>query len=232
MHRLVFPFAELRERGPGLDGQLLADERLQEMDAKPALLRDLFPEVLEDCCRLREPAGIDARSREVVLQLAGGLGNRFGHVLARLVDVAEIDQLADRRMGIDGIDLRVWGMAAVFAGHCLAADRPAPPAVKAATQPLLAAHCLKCHGPDDANGGFRIDTLPATVDSIEAAELWHRVLNVLNSGEMPPDEAKQIEPAAKADLLDDLAHAAAADRQGAAPGPARQASAAMAQQPS
>ncbi|MCX7432566.1 MAG: DUF1592 domain-containing protein [Planctomycetia bacterium] len=28
----------------------------------------------------------------------------------------------------------------------------------------------------------------------------------MNSGEMPPDEAKQIEPAAKADLLDDLAH--------------------------
>ena len=98
-------------------------------------------------------------------------------------------------------------MAAVFAGHCLAADRPAPPAVKAATQPLLAAHCLKCHGPDDANGGFRIDTLPAMIDSVEAAERWQRVLNVLNWGEMPPDDEKQIELAAKADLLDDLAHA-------------------------
>ena len=86
------------------------------MDAKPALLRKRFPEVLEDRCRLREPAGIDARSREVVLQLAGGLGNRLGHVLTRLVDVAEIDQLADRLLGIDGIDLRVGGMAAVFAG--------------------------------------------------------------------------------------------------------------------
>lgn len=81
--------------------------------------------------------------------------------------------------------------AVVFAGRCLAADRPALPAVKPATQPQLAVHCLKCHGPDDANGGVRIDTLPAAIDSIEAAERWQQVLNVLNSGEMPPDEAKQ-----------------------------------------
>ena len=95
---------------------------------------------------------------------------------------------------------------AVFAGHCMGADRPPPPAVKSATRPILAAHCLKCHGPDDTSGGFRVDTLPAAIDSLEGAERWQRVLNVLNSGEMPPDEAKQIEPAAKADLLDDLAH--------------------------
>jgi len=99
------------------------------------------------------------------------------------------------------------GLAAVlFAGDWALAERPAPPAVKPTTQPLLAAHCLKCHGPDDTNGGFRVDTLPAAVDSLEAAERWQRVLNVLNSGEMPPDDEKQIEAAAKADLLDDLAH--------------------------
>ena len=99
------------------------------------------------------------------------------------------------------------GLAAVlFAGDWALAERPAPPAVKPATRPLLASHCLKCHGPDDTNGGFRVDTLPTAVDSIEAAERWQRVLNVLNSGEMPPDDEKQIEAAAKADLLDDLAH--------------------------
>ena len=115
---------------------------------------------------------------------------------------------ADWRSPMNGLlkHLSALTMAAVFAGHCVAADRPAPPAVKPATPPLLAAHCLKCHGPDDTNGGFRVDTLPAAVDSIEAAERWQRVLNVLNSGEMPPDDAKQIESAAKADLLDDLAH--------------------------
>ena len=102
--------------------------------------------------------------------------------------------------------------AVLFGSRSLAADRHVLPAVKPATPPLLAAHCLKCHGPDDANGGVRIDTLPAAIDSLEAAERWQKVLNVLNSGEMPPDEAKQIEPAAKADLLDDLAHVMVAAR--------------------
>ena len=102
--------------------------------------------------------------------------------------------------------------AILFGSRSLAADRHVLPAVKPATQPLLAVHCLKCHGPDDANGGVRLDTLPAAIDSIEAAERWQKVLNVLNSGEMPPDEAKQIEPAAKADLLDDLAHVMVAAR--------------------
>lgn len=97
-------------------------------------------------------------------------------------------------------------ITAVFAGRCMAADRPVPPGAKSATQPLLAAHCLKCHGPDDTSGGFRIDTLPATIDSVEAADRWQRVLNVLNAGEMPPEDAEQIDAAAKADLLDDLAH--------------------------
>jgi mono/diheme cytochrome c family protein len=102
--------------------------------------------------------------------------------------------------------------AAVFASRCMAADRPAPPAVKSATRPILAAHCLKCHGPDDANGGFRVDTLPASIDSLESADRWQKVLNVLNSGEMPPDDEKQIKPADKADLLDDLAHVMVAAR--------------------
>jgi hypothetical protein len=97
-------------------------------------------------------------------------------------------------------------MATLIAGHGAAACAVVHPAPQESTRPLLAAHCVECHGPDDANGGVRIDTLPAAIDSIEAAERWQQVLNVLNSGEMPPDDAKQIEPVAKADLLDDLAH--------------------------
>ncbi len=79
--------------------------------------------------------------------------------------------------------------------------------IDSATLPLLAAHCGACHGADDANGGFRIDLLPAAIDSVEAAERWQQVLNVLNAGEMPPEDQKQLDTTAKADLLDDLAHA-------------------------
>lgn len=109
LHRLVFPRAELRERGPGLDRPLLADLRREEMDAKPALLRKLLPEIMKERRRLLDLPAVDARSGEVVLQLAGRLGDRLGRILARLVDVAEIDQLPDRFLGVDRVDLRVGG---------------------------------------------------------------------------------------------------------------------------
>jgi cytochrome c553 len=98
-------------------------------------------------------------------------------------------------------------VATLVAGRALAADHLASPEVNRTTQPLLATHCGACHGADDANGGFRIDTLPAAIDSVEAAERWQQVLNVLNAGEMPPEDEKQLDATAKADLLDDLAHA-------------------------
>ena len=103
-------------------------------------------------------------------------------------------------------------MATQLAGHGSSASEPVRPAPQDSTRPILAAHCLKCHGPEDTQGAFRLDTLSTAIDTIEAADRWQKVLNVLNAGEMPPDDEKQIEPAAKADLLDDLARVMVAAR--------------------
>jgi mono/diheme cytochrome c family protein len=101
----------------------------------------------------------------------------------------------------------ILAAAAGAAGTVGAAEPSVVARVKASTPPLLAAHCADCHGPDDAGGGFRIDTLPAEIDSADTADRWRKVLNVLNSGEMPPKEAEQLATAAKADLLEDLSKA-------------------------
>ena len=55
--------------------------------------------------------------------------------------------------------------------------------------PILQRRCIACHGPDDVNGNVRLDTLSTNLvkDSV-AAETWHDVLNVLNLGEMPPED--------------------------------------------
>ena len=98
-------------------------------------------------------------------------------------------------------------VVATLAAAAAAAEPAVVARVKASTPPLLAAHCAACHGPDDAGGGFRIDALPAEINSADTADRWRKVLNALNSGEMPPKDAKQLEPAAKADLLDDLSQA-------------------------
>ena len=111
--------------------------------------------------------------------------------------------------------LAILATGPVGAAPCEAAEAdpaPASVAVQATTRPLLVAHCGSCHGEDDAQAGFRVDTLPATIDSVADADRWQRVLGVTNAGEMPPKEEKQLASAAKADLLDDLAHAVMAAR--------------------
>lgn len=54
-------------------------------------------------------------------------------------------------------------------------------------KPVLLQKCVSCHGPDEANGDVRLDTLSSDlVRNAAAAETWHDALNALNLGEMPP----------------------------------------------
>ena len=55
--------------------------------------------------------------------------------------------------------------------------------------PLLTSHCVSCHGPEKQQSGIRLDTLSTDlINDRAAAEDWQEVLNVLNSGEMPPED--------------------------------------------
>jgi hypothetical protein len=71
---------------------------------------------------------------------------------------------------------------------------------------LLGNHCQKCHDAEKQKGKFRVDDLPLAVATLEDAERWQKVLNQLNSGEMPPEEEKQPPKAQKADFLEELAN--------------------------
>lgn len=74
-------------------------------------------------------------------------------------------------------------------------------------QALLHEHCISCHGPEKQKGKFRVDDLPLTITDNRNAERWQNVLNAVNSGEMPPEEEKQLVANVKADFLEDLARA-------------------------
>ena len=55
--------------------------------------------------------------------------------------------------------------------------------------PLLTSHCVSCHGPEKQQSGIRLDTLSTDlINDRAAAEDWQEVLNVLNSGGMPPED--------------------------------------------
>ena len=86
------------------------------------------------------------------------------------------------------------------------ADEPSAPSLPGKHKVLLDAFCVKCHGPDKQNGKFRVDDLSLSIDNLETAERWQKVLNAMNSGDMPPEDQQQPPNSAKADLLDDLAN--------------------------
>lgn len=58
--------------------------------------------------------------------------------------------------------------------------------------PALRVHCLKCHGPDQAEGQLRVDRLTADLSDRENALKWIEVRNAINLGEMPPDGEKRL----------------------------------------
>ena len=67
-------------------------------------------------------------------------------------------------------------------------------------------YCLSCHNAEKQKGKVRLDDIAFTLDSVERADLWQKVLNSINSGDMPPEDVKQPAPGAKTDFLDDLSH--------------------------
>lgn len=68
---------------------------------------------------------------------------------------------------------------------------------------LLTKYCAGCHGPDKAEGEFRIDqSLGLEFNRAAVAHKWQEVVNVLNSNEMPPEEEPQPPAEAVAKLVD------------------------------
>jgi hypothetical protein len=86
-------------------------------------------------------------------------------------------------------------------GH--AADAPQA-ALDAKHRAFFKDNCLSCHNAEKQKGKLRLDNIAFSVDMVEKADLWQKVLNSINSGEMPPEDEKQPDPAAKTEFLDDL----------------------------
>jgi hypothetical protein len=71
---------------------------------------------------------------------------------------------------------------------------------------------VECHGEKKQKGKVRLDNISFSVDSLENAERWSKVLLSINSGEMPPEDAKQPEKDHKADFLEALSQTMVAAR--------------------
>jgi hypothetical protein len=75
-----------------------------------------------------------------------------------------------------------------------AADPAKPPAegdFRAAVQPFLKAYCLDCHATARQEAKLDLSGYSSTADVARAHRVWQRVLQRLEAGEMPPDDAPQ-----------------------------------------
>jgi hypothetical protein len=70
-------------------------------------------------------------------------------------------------------------------------------------EPFFKQHCVKCHGPKEAEGEFRVDTqVSADFVDVVIKGRWGEVINVLNSHEMPPEDEPQPSQKAVAEVVD------------------------------
>lgn len=65
----------------------------------------------------------------------------------------------------------------------------AEPSFEKDLQPYLTKHCAGCHNEKTQEGEFRIDTLSKAV-GVNDVPMWAEVMERINSGEMPPEDAE------------------------------------------
>ena len=71
-------------------------------------------------------------------------------------------------------------------------------------EPFIKAYCIRCHGPEKQNGDVRFDQVNWEITNTDIAQRWQDVLDVLNGGDMPPEDEKQPESAELAKALETL----------------------------
>jgi len=99
---------------------------------------------------------------------------------------------------IIGITLLVLGLAAASAATAPRAQ------LDEKHRAFFQDYCVACHNADQQKGKVRLDDLAFTIESIPSADLWQKILNALNAGEMPPEDEEQPEKGRKTEFLDAL----------------------------
>ncbi len=69
---------------------------------------------------------------------------------------------------------------------------------------FLRVYCFECHDSASREGQLDLETISFDLSSIESAARWQKVLDAINSGEMPPKDATQPKGQSKADFLEVL----------------------------
>ncbi|MEO9513722.1 MAG: DUF1592 domain-containing protein [Flavobacteriaceae bacterium] len=69
-------------------------------------------------------------------------------------------------------------------------------------KPIVNTYCYSCHGVEEQKGGLRLDEIDPDLIKGQDAETWRFMLDMVNSGEMPPEDEKQPTEEERALLVD------------------------------
>ncbi len=98
----------------------------------------------------------------------------------------------------------LWGVLS-YATRASAEDQNiAAATISPSVTQFLKTHCVRCHGPEAQNADVRLDTMPNTIPDGTVALQWQDVLDVLNLGQMPPEEEPQPPKDAETNAIETL----------------------------
>ena len=70
---------------------------------------------------------------------------------------------------------------------------------------MLKKYCFECHDSESKEAGVNLQDIPFDLGiDIQTAERWQKILGVINSGEMPPEDSEPISDGEKSKFLEDL----------------------------
>ncbi len=112
---------------------------------------------------------------------------------------------------------RIAGLAGLMLFFCKlfshgAVEEQPTPVLHDRHRALLKEHCQGCHGAERQKGKFRVDDLSFSLSDLPTADRWQKILNVLNAGEMPPEEENPLPRTLKTEFLDELSNTMVAAR--------------------
>lgn len=80
-------------------------------------------------------------------------------------------------------------------------SQAAAPKYADAVKPLMDKYCANCHNAEKHKGSVDLSGFSDNLSVIKDRKLWVKCLEQMESGDMPPDDEPQLEPAQKAALL-------------------------------
>ena len=92
--------------------------------------------------------------------------------------------------------IKVLVGALLVTGGARSAEIPrGPGGFKSQVEPFFATHCVSCHGPDKSKGKITLHTLDGDLSAGDDLERWELILEMLEGGEMPPEDEPQPDAA-------------------------------------